>query len=503
MLLPLGVGAWLAYRSPRFAGGWAYAAAVVAAAAVPVTGGDASPLLPYLLAPGLALGLTRGPRELLAALGASAGALSLGTLLPQARSSGLVLAGAQWLLLSLALGLVATWARRLAVPSVERDDYLAVRDLLEQLRSLTRHLPGGLDAPSAAEGLLDRCARLISNTRSAVLVQPPGGAFVPLAVRGTRRVPWRDPLEHAGPLRTAWETARPVVDQRKPDKAGRRRGNTLVALPLLSSGRTFGLVVLESQDLDGFTASVVDDLTRLVKGAAVQLETAMLFEEVRLQASTEERDRLAREMHDGIAQELAFVGYRLDELRGRAAAVDPELADAVGTLRTDLTSLISDIRLSITDLKTTVRSDRGLGAALSAYLHAVCSGKKVVLNLSLQETAFRLPGDQEVAIFKAAQAFAQEVRRSPDVRTLTVSLLVDPPSARLRMASDGPATEINLGEADVLLARVGAEVRTSAGKDGGPNLDIELKGGTDDHQRPAGRRSRPDPAGLEAGLRAD
>ena len=46
---------------------------------------------------------------------------------------------------------------------------------------------------------------------------------------------------------------------------------------------------------------------------------AGLFEEVRSTVTVEERDRLAREMHDGVAQELAFVGYQLDDLRIRAA----------------------------------------------------------------------------------------------------------------------------------------------------------------------------------------
>jgi signal transduction histidine kinase len=47
---------------------------------------------------------------------------------------------------------------------------------------------------------------------------------------------------------------------------------------------------------------------------ALPLETAALFDELRIAAATEERSRLAREMHDGIAQDLAFLGYQLDAL---------------------------------------------------------------------------------------------------------------------------------------------------------------------------------------------
>ena len=46
--------------------------------------------------------------------------------------------------------------------------------------------------------------------------------------------------------------------------------------------------------------------------AALRLETALLFDDVRSFATAEERQRLAREIHDGIAQELVMVGYGID-----------------------------------------------------------------------------------------------------------------------------------------------------------------------------------------------
>ncbi len=60
VLLVLLAGAWVAYRTPRFSRVWPYVGAVLAAGMVGLTGGARSPLLPYLLAPGLALGLA-GP----------------------------------------------------------------------------------------------------------------------------------------------------------------------------------------------------------------------------------------------------------------------------------------------------------------------------------------------------------------------------------------------------------------------------------------------------------
>jgi hypothetical protein len=131
------------------------------------------------------------------------------------------------------------------------------------------------------------------------------------------------------------------------------------------------------------------------------------------------------------------------------------------------------------------------------------AGKDLRLNVSLHETAFRLPGDHEVALLQAAQVFAQEVRRSPDVTELTVRLEVDPPSARLSLTCDGTLLRIQLGQSGESLAKIGAAVSASQGEAGMHSLDIVLRGGTDDDQRPPGRRPRPDQARSSSSVRAD
>ena len=82
LLLVLSVGMWAGYRSARFARPLPFVEALLVGAAVPWTGAGESPLLPYLLAPGLILGLTRGPREDVLVNGCASSALLVGIALP-------------------------------------------------------------------------------------------------------------------------------------------------------------------------------------------------------------------------------------------------------------------------------------------------------------------------------------------------------------------------------------------------------------------------------------
>ena len=504
VLLLLGLGAWAAYRRPELDRWWPYVGAVLSAAAVPFTGGARSPLLPGLLGPGLSMGLRGGPYDVVVMGGVLAAALlGAGLLDGRLEQPGLATSALQWVLLSMALGLVAVWVRRLSEAPDRESGIVQARELLRQLRNVTHRLPGSLDAPTAAAILLDRCAEVVPSIRSAVLVQPSQESLVPLAVRGSRRVPWRAPIEQAGPLGDAWRSGEPVVDVRTSDESGRRRGSALAVVPFRADGRTFGLVVMESFNLDAFPRPVLDALSGLAEQASIQLETALLFEEVRATVTLEERDRLARDMHDGVAQELAFVGYQLDDLRRRAGTVDPVLAEAVADVRTGMTRLISDIRLSITDLRTTVTSDRGLGSAVSHYLRAVCSGKDVALHLSMQESAFRLPAEQEVLFITVLQRFTGPIRRSAETHNVYVYLYVDPPSASLRIEYDGTGDPLDVAELEAVVALHGGHVAISPGVTGGPCLLLTLGGVADDGVSATGGRPRVDQAGVAERLRGD
>jgi hypothetical protein len=149
VLSVLATGAWAARVFERTSQVWTCAEAAVVATAIPWTGGGHSALLPYLLAPGLALGVTAGLLDLLlaACLAVSAFAGSAWLL---TSGSATVLAGTEWGGLALATGLLALWCRHFVpledAEALEGEAYRDVRRLLGQLRGLTRRLPAGLDA---------------------------------------------------------------------------------------------------------------------------------------------------------------------------------------------------------------------------------------------------------------------------------------------------------------------------------------------------------------------
>lgn len=417
---------------------------LVVCLAVIHSGWSDSPVVAYLPAPVFAAGLVARNRGAVLATVLASIVLLLGApLLDSTRASlGTSPAILEWVFLALAFGMFAAFSQRLATRPLltpAQEGYTQAYRLLAQLRSLTRRMPGALDPQVTAEDLLTRCLEISGAERAAVFTYSSTGHLVPRAVRGMSRVPWPDPGAQQGPLAKVLATRSPVLEVRQPDDTGRRSGSALLVCPMIAEQEVVGVLALESSTLDAFDEDVMVTIVELAGEEAVRLEAAVLFEELAASTTLEAREHLAGEMHDGVAQELASFGYELDELKAQLTA-SPELAGRVGDLRGVLTQLMSDLRLSITDLRSSVDPGRGLGTALTRYVRAAGAGSALAVHLSLQETGFRLPSEVEVHLLRIAQEAIHALRRRANAENLWVSLTVEPPLAQLVVEHDGDTT---------------------------------------------------------------
>lgn len=392
-------------------------------------------LLPYLLAPALAGGLLRGPRVAVTTAGLAAATLLLGRFLGEetATRTAFLASVSRWALLTLAVGLLGAWVHRLQQRGTEPQDaaYASAYRLISQLRLVARQLSGGLDPVSIAQGMLSSIRDRVPFDRGAIYVRSAGGRLTPMAFAGAERLDW--PVDH--PLfEEAWASSAPVRTA-APFKAGTDQGGFAAVVPLRIGLRTYGVVAVEREDAD-FDGAALKAAEEVTEEQAIRLETALLFSEVRSLATAEERRRLAREIHDGIAQELASLGYAVDDLAARARYL-PDLERDLKSLRGELTRVISELRLSIFDLRTDVDSTVGLGTALSDYVRQVGAGSAMTVHLSLDETPVRLPVDVETELLRIGQEAVTNARKHASAENLWVTCRVDPPSVLLRVEDDG------------------------------------------------------------------
>jgi signal transduction histidine kinase len=423
------------------------ATAVAAAASVAGTvsaGFGAAAVLPYLAVPLVVAALQRRSREAFTLLAVTAATLTVAgavTTVGEDRllaQPGFVAVCLQWLLLA-SLGTIATGALQGVLTKFTPQPYAEATRLLTQLRSVARQLPGAtLDPGGIAEHLLDDAREQAPADRAAVLTASGGGRLVVVAQAGADRVDWETSLDADSAIADAWASQQPQTAARSQSRS--HRGDSEVSalvLPLVAGVRTIGLLAIETDAAAAYPPHVVERVRAVAAPAALRLEAALLFDEVRSLATNEERQRLAREIHDGVAQELVMVGYGIDNALATLPGGAEEAAQELKVLRGEVTRVITELRMSLFELRSEVDRHGGLAAAIADYARAVGASAGLRVHLSLDESTARLPTATEAELLRIAQEAITNARKHAGASNLWVTCAVDPPAAQIEVSDDG------------------------------------------------------------------
>jgi len=408
----------------------------------------ASALLPYLSVPLTVTALQRRSRESAALLGVAALALIAGGAVssvdgePLIAKPGYMVVSAQWLILASLGTLAASTLQRIMQQRAREAEapqpYAEATRLLTQLRSVARQLPGAtLDPGGISEHLVEELRGVARADRAAVLSASGGGRLVVLAQAGAERVDWETSLDADSAIAEAWASQQPYTANRSQARSRPRGDVSALVVPLVAGVRTVGLVVIEADVAGAYPPPVVSRVTALTGPAALRLEAALLFDEVRSLATNEERQRLAREIHDGVAQELVMVGYGIDNALATLPEDAKETADELRSLRGEVTRVITELRLSLFELRSEVDRHGGLAAAISEYARTVGAAGGLRVHVTLDDSTARLPAATEAELLRIAQEAITNARKHAGATNLWVSCSIDPPYAQIEVSDDG------------------------------------------------------------------
>ncbi len=189
-----------------------------------------------------------------------------------------------------------------------------------------------------------------------------------------------------------------------------------------------------------FSSADLETLSALATQVGLALEAARLRDELRALAVQGERERIAREMHDGMAQVLGYVNTKsqaVEELlaAGRVAEAGKQMAELAAVAR----SLYVDVREAILSLSPPVLPERGLAAALEEYAARFAESSKMAVRFKATSDAGNLALAPEVGaeMFGVAREALTNIRKHAYARRVTIGLTVEAADVLLRIADDG------------------------------------------------------------------
>jgi nitrate/nitrite-specific signal transduction histidine kinase len=202
----------------------------------------------------------------------------------------------------------------------------------------------------------------------------------------------------------------------------------LLAVPIRSRGAVLGNLYLSDTENLEFEPSDEETLNRFAAIAAVAIENARLHHQVRVLAITEERERIAREMHDSLAQVLGYVNTKVQATQVLLASDQIDKASAqLGQMADAARSAYADVREGILSLRTSLDGERSFTDTLRDYLVSWQEQSGVTADLETGEgMEGRLPALAEVQLLRIVQEALANIRKHASAS-----------HARIRLQSDG------------------------------------------------------------------
>ncbi len=257
--------------------------------------------------------------------------------------------------------------------------------------------------------------------------------------------------------------------------------STGIYLPLIFGGERVGTVVA----LYSPGAESLDDqrfLVTIANQAAIAVGNSRLLADAQARAAAEEREHLARELHDSVSQALYAIGLGARTARSLVARDPAGSAEAIDYVLSLAEAGLAEMRALIFELRPELLEHEGLVAALRKQLDVARARHGLEVTDDLGDEPV-LSAEAQAALYRIGQEAMHNVIKHARAKRLTVRLTEGDGRATLEVIDDGsgfrPEAESGLGLTSMRerAAAHGGKVSISSAPGGGTHLSATFLSG--------------------------
>ncbi|HYM82743.1 MAG TPA: GAF domain-containing sensor histidine kinase [Candidatus Dormibacteraeota bacterium] len=266
------------------------------------------------------------------------------------------------------LALDAGWSRAAVAKTVER---------LEALDAATRAIASVLTLDRVLQLIVDRVRELAGARYAALGMMDERGQierFLTSGIGEAERAAIGPPPRGLGLLGLLFREGRSIriadiaADERSSGfPPGHPPMHSFLGVPILVKGRSVGnLYLTDKQGATEFSQADQDLVETFATHAGIAIDNARLHERIQRLVVVDERERIGRDLHDGIIQSLYAVGLSLEDVPELMAESPDEAAERVDRAIESINITIRDIRNFIFGLRPELLEQADLVASLTA-----------------------------------------------------------------------------------------------------------------------------------------
>jgi signal transduction histidine kinase len=284
-------------------------------------------------------------------------------------------------------------------PVTARTQYAGAAGFPEGLAARLTALPAEATGLGNREQILSqREPEIVTNLRQTVLADP---RYAPL---------------HAYVDQVDWETS--------------------VGMPMVFHGRVLGFVNAYYGPEAAPSMEQIALLRPIADQAAVAVENARLFLEVRDKASLEERTRLAHDLHDSVTQTVFSLGMLARAAQTQQARGSAQLGGTLDRVATLAQEALIEMRALLFELRPASLADEGLVTALAKLVDVVRTRTGLAIDYSASGKV-RLAPEQELAVFRIVQEALGNAAKHARASATTVAFTAEAAGVVVTVRDDG------------------------------------------------------------------
>lgn len=215
-----------------------------------------------------------------------------------------------------------------------------------------------------------------------------------------------------------------------------------LGVPMLLGDQVTGILSVQNLDEENaFGESDIRLLQTFASAMSIALENARLYEQARHLAILDERQRLARELHDSVTQSLYGISLYAQAATGNIHADQIEqAAQYLEDIQNTAQESLADMRLLIYELRPPVLEKEGLVSALQQRLNSVEDRARIKSSIQTNLSG-RLPAQVEECMYQIAREALNNVIKHARARTVSIHIRQEAGSVSMEIADDGVGFE--------------------------------------------------------------
>lgn len=213
---------------------------------------------------------------------------------------------------------------------------------------------------------------------------------------------------------------------------------SMAATPISTEGKTLGALFLGARRQRAINENHAELLTTVAHQIALAIRNAQLYAQLEQMAVLQERHRLSREFHDGLAQTLGFLGFQGERVENLIKTKrNAEAASEIHELRQTIRDAYADVREAIDGLRLSIENPANIADRLSEYASAFTRQTGIHTSFTATPKGLRFEPRTSLQLLRIVQEALTNIRKHAHAQEVELLLQADQDSLHLIIRDDG------------------------------------------------------------------